>query len=829
MRTILLLLALILIPSLSTAQDLFIQNNPYENAEDFQKERNAFKRERWFNEQRMYPNNYFPDDAYGKALDQRDLLRQAQGYFINSRNTWVNMGPTSGYYFAYGNISSRVTTIKYDPVNPSVIYLGAAYGGVWKSTNSGANWIAMTNDEPSLSSGALAIDPSNTNIIYYGTGEATYSGTSYYGRGLLKSTNGGTTWTHFTNGIGAFSFFSRIVVRPGHSNEIFAALGSRTSLGTAGGIYKSTDAGVTWNVLVSGRCDDIIFSPDGQTAYAIGSGTGYRISTDGGVTFNSSSAISIATRNHIAICRSSPNILYSAVHSGSSISVFKSTDAGVTFEPAGAGTNFSGGQAWYDFYMHVNPFDPDYAYVGSIDIWRTTNGGTSFQNITNGYQGGDVHVDQHNLDFHPTNSNEMFCTNDGGVWKSTDRGTSWQNLNSTLTLTQFYRIASDPSDAAHILGGTQDNGTQRTLGTINWAAAFGGDGGEVCFHNVNPQYILGETQNNGVRRSQDGGTTWSSATSGLSGAGSWVGPLMSHPDSAGIFYTARQVIFKSTNWGASWSGISTGTSGTIREMGLCKTSPNVMYATSGSQIYKSTDAGYIYTTVTNNLPNKTITGVYLHPDSSEVAVITQSGFGTGHIWKTTNGGISWNDISGNLPDSPANDVMIYYPGSATSVYLAALDVGVFITTDYGTTWKELADGLPNTVAMHLDYNSAANKLRIGTHGRGVYEISNLTGVSSITSEIPDGFSLQQNYPNPFNPVTTIKYKITERANVTLKIYNILGKAVETIIEEVQGPGTYESHFNASNLSSGVYYYKISVSTENGSNSFSDTKKMILMK
>ncbi|MEO8210604.1 MAG: hypothetical protein ABI840_08575, partial [bacterium] len=357
MRTIILLFALIIIPSLSIAQDLFIQNNPYESAEDFVKGRNAFKRERWFNEQRMYPNNFFPDNAYGNALNQREQLRQDQGFFINSRNLWVNIGPTSGYYFSYGNIASRITTVKYDPLNPAVIYLGAAYGGVWKSTNSGANWIALTNDEASLSSGAIAIDPANTNIIYYGTGEATYSGTSYYGRGLLKSINGGTTWTNYTTGIGSFSFFSRLVIRPGHSNELLAALGNRASLGASGGIYRSTDAGITWNVIVSGRCDDIVFSPDGQSAYAIGSGIGYRISTDGGVTFNPSAALTPATRNHIAICKSFPNILYSAVHSGSSISVFKSTDAGVTFTPSAPGANFSGGQAWYDFYMYVNPFD----------------------------------------------------------------------------------------------------------------------------------------------------------------------------------------------------------------------------------------------------------------------------------------------------------------------------------------------------------------------------------------------------------------------------------------------------------------------------------------
>ena len=416
--------------------------------------------------------------------------------------------------------------------------------------------------------------------------------------------------------------------------------------------------------------------------------------------------------------------------------VFKSTDAGSTFTQVSVGADFNGGQAWYDFYVHVNPFDPNYVYVGAIDIWRSTNGGTSFQNITNGYGGGNVHVDQHNLDFHPTDSQKMYCVNDGGVWYSTNRGGAWTNLNWTLTLTQFYRIASDPTNAAHILGGTQDNGTQRTTGSINWSAAFGGDGGEVCFQSQNPMNILGETQNNGVQRSINGGASWSSSTTGLSGSGAWVGPLISHPDSANIFYTARDLVFKSTNGGASWFSISSGTSGTIREMAISKSSPNVMFATSGSQIYKSTNAGGTWSLTSSGMPNRTITSIHVHPDSSNVVLVTFSGFGAGKVYRSTNGGASWVNISGNLPDSPANDVLIYHPGAPTNTYLVATDVGVFVSNDFGASWAELADGLPNTVAMHLDYNQLTNKIRIGTHGRGVYET--MLALPSVTMVAPNG-------------------------------------------------------------------------------------------
>lgn len=800
----------------SLSQDLNIPDNPYDKADDITKSRKSFNRERWFYEQRMFPNNFIPHDAYENAVKQRNEMRKTTGFAFQNSAPWVNIGPTPGYYFSYSNISGRITTVKYDPVNPNIIYIGAAFGGVWKSTNGGGNFLPISDNEVSMSTGSIAINPVNPQIVYYGTGEATYSAASYYGRGILKSTDGGATWVNYTSGLPNLTYCSRIVIRPGFPDQLLAAMGT-------GGLYRSTDAGMNWVQLLSGRCDDIVFSPNGNNAYAVGSSAGYRISTDGGVTFVLNNTITMRTRNHIAICKNFPNILYCATHQGSTINTYKSTDAGVTFSPIAVGTNFSGSQAWYDFYMHVNPFDPDYAYVGSIDIWRTTNGGTSFENITNGYAGGVVHVDQHNMDFHPVNSNELISVNDGGIWKSTDRGTTWINLNEGLSLTQFYRIAADPSNANHILGGTQDNGTQRTLGTTNWAAAFGGDGGEVCFHSVNQLFILGETQNNGIQRSQNGGNGWQSATSGLTGTGAWVGPIISHPTAAGVFFTARQQVFKSDSWGAGWVPISSGTNGTIREMAISKSNPSVMYATSGIQIYKSTNEGINFTNVNTGLPGRIITSVNIHPDSSDVAVITYSGFGAGKVYKTTNGSVTWENISGNLPDSPVNDALIYYPGTSTSILFCAMDIGVFVSTNYGSSWQEMAEGLPNTVAMHLDYHQGTNKLRIGTHGRGVWELTNPIGIINYNNHLPSKYSLGQNYPNPFNPVTLIKYDIVKTGFVKLAVYDILGRELKSIVSQQQNPGTYTVQFDGSSLSSGVYFYKL---TADG---YSETKKMMMTK
>ena len=813
----LIFLLILIIPALIQAQDLYILNNPYDKADENTGSSNAFNRERWFYEQRMYPYNYIPSGAYERAMKQRNNMRATQGFYFGKSLIWSNIGPTPGYYFSYGNISGRIPTVKYDPNNANIIYFGAAFGGVWKSTNGGTNWTSMNFDEVSLSSGALAIDPTNSNIIYYGTGEATYSGASYYGRGLLKSTNGGLNWVNITAGfLVTNTYFSRIVIRPGHNNEIFAAMGT-------GGLYKSTNSGLNWGQLISGRCDDVIFTPSGDTAFITGSGTGYRISTNGGTTFNTNTSVTMLERNHIAICKSSPNVLYIAVYGSSNVNVFKSTNSGVNYTQIV--TNLTGGgQAWYDFYMHCNPVNPNLAYVGAIDVWRTTDGGTNFFNITNSYGSGSVHPDQHNLDFNPTNPDEIVCANDGGIWKSTNQGTTWANMNQGLSITQFYRMTSDPNNPAHLIGGTQDNGSQRTTGTLNWAAAFGGDGGEDCFHVKNTNYMLGESQNNGLMRSSDNGVTWYNATSGLSGSGTWVAPIMCHPDSVAIFYTARAQVFKTTNMGSNWFAISSGTSGTIREMAISKSKPDIMFATAGSVVFKSTNRGYTYSQVSSGMPNRTITSINVHPDSANVAIVTFSGFGAGKIYKTTNGGTTWFNMSGNLPDSPTNDGMIYHPGYSTSYYLAGMDIGVFMTSDWGATWIELASGFPNTVAMHLDYNLMANKIRIGTHGRSTYEISGyLTNITNFNNEVPKKYVLSQNYPNPFNPNTRIKFSVVNKDFVSLEVFDILGKKVNTLVNKVLEAGSYEVNFDGSNLPSGIYIYKMTT------NNFSESKKMMFTK
>jgi photosystem II stability/assembly factor-like uncharacterized protein len=268
-------------------------------------------------------------------------------------------------------------------------------------------------------------------------------------------------------------------------------------------------------------------------------------------------------------------------------------------------------------------------------------------------------------------------------------------------------------------------------------------------------------------------------------------------------------VFKTTNAGANWFPISSGTAGTIRELDISRTKPSIMYATSGGQVYRSTNSGSNFTLVSSGMPTRTITSVHIHPDSENVVFVTFSGFGAGKVYRTRDGGTSWQNISGNLPDSPTNDVLIYHPGIATSTYLVANDVGVFITNNHGVSWTELADGLPNTVAIHLDYNEAANKIRVGTHGRGVYETNIITGVVDYVGNTPSESRLLQNYPNPFNPVTHIRYQLVREGSVTLRIYDLLGREVATLVNAEHKAGTYTVSWESQGHASGVYYCRLS--------------------
>jgi hypothetical protein len=308
-------------------------------------------------------------------------------------------------------------------------------------------------------------------------------------------------------------------------------------------------------------------------------------------------------------------------------------------------------------------------------------------------------------------------------------------------------------------------------------------------------------------------------------------------------YIAGTSIFKSTIGGGSWSNVGTFTYKAL-SMDASATSTDTVYvgvipASSGqpAAIYRTTN-GSSFTNISGaQLPSRYPTDIHVNPNNSADVYVTMGGFSSGHVYRSTNAGVVWTDISGNLPDVPHQCVVIdpLYP---QNVY-AGNDLGVYVTTNNGANWFEFRQGMPYALVFDLAIVYPSRNIRAATHGNGIYErdlIENPVGITPLGSEIPKQFSLGQNFPNPFNPQTKIRFDIPvgnghdRSVDVHVVIFDITGRAVKTVLNQSLKPGTYELIFNpeasghgGNGLASGVYFYRLIAG------GFTDTKKMILMK
>jgi len=714
----------------------------------------------WYTETR--PNL----DGTNPTLARLDAYLQIRAAARLSGDTasWHPIGPWPASMGSYGTVSGRVTTVAIDPQHPTTIYSGAADGGIWKTVDNGVHWTPLTDDQPTLACGALAIDPLNTNVIYWGTGEQNGCGSlCYSGVGILKSTDGGTTWA-MTGLQRAGSATFTIVIHPSTTDLVYAAMDN--------GVYRSTNGGAVWGSVLSGRATDLIMNPDTPAVmYAAISNTGLFKSTDGGLNWvpktNGLPPAAQISRMTLALCASQPATVYSRIFgshptvAGSDTNrVYVSTDAGETWNVVNAplswspkqegtdgtldpGSDYtllgvndrtnpegdeqdSGAQGWYNNYIYVDPIDPNIVYVGGIDIFRTTNGGATWSNLSRGYQGGPVHVDQHAFAFDPTNPSTIVIGNDGGVYQSTNRGTTWSNLNGDLNTIQFYSIAVDPASASVTYGGTQDNGTQRRMAGSTWADVTGGDGGFANVDYTNSSIVYGEYQNGFHLRSMDGGFSFSSIMNGIAEQGNWMTPVEMDQNTASTLYTGTTKFYRTLDRGGTWVALSgvidpSTSPSKISAIGVTKANSQVIYvgiATHG--VFRTINGGIKWTKVSNGLPALWVSKIVVDPDSSNVAYVTFTGYGAAHVFKTTDSGTSWASISSNLPNLPVN-VIVQDPVDPGTLFVGT-DIGVYVTRNQGGSWAPFMNGLPNVAVNDMEF-TPTGALRVATGGRGMWEFS----------------------------------------------------------------------------------------------------------
>ena len=798
----------------------------------------------WFELQRAYPFSEIPYDERIKSVEYvKNHMKHDENY-KNSSLTLV--GPT--------NVEGRITTIIIDPNNPQIVYTGCANGGVWKSTNFCQSWTSIFDDQNTSSIGALAINPLSTNIIYCGTGEPNSLRSYYPGTGIYKSTNSGVNWIY----IGLQNTYSigNIAINPVNPNEIYvAALGSLRHNNPERGIYKTTDAGSTWTqslfIADSVGAIDVLIDPSNpskvfaamwertrrenyikyggpKSALFVSSNSGQNWSV---VTGGFPSNTSTLGRISMDISNSNSQIIYALIanSNGYTGGLYKTSNGGNNWSVVNSSAAGSSNYAWFNRICKVNPTNPNQVFCGGLYMEVSTNGGTSFPTVFSS-----IHVDHHAVAFAPSNTNFIVIGNDGGIDYSTNGGTSF-TASPTLPVTQFYAGDVSYQNSNVLLGGTQDNSCIMTSGSLTWSTVTSGDGFYCLIDYQNPQYMYASSQNGGLMRSTNGGSSFMSATSGLDLAyTNWSTPWILDKNNPSILYCGTYKVHKSTNRAASWTAISPDLAkahvvnlGTITTVDVSKSNPNVIYAgTDDANVWVTTNAGINWNLINSGLPNRWVTRVTIHNDSANVCYVTLSGYkidSTGaHVFRTTNYGTNWQSIKGNLPDAPINDVLID-PIVPNKLYIGT-DYGVMVTTNLGQNWAIMGGGLPTNIPVHdLTLHPPSGQIFAWTHGRSAfktqYVTTNITNINSLSEE----FKLYQNYPNPFNPVTNIKFSIPGNSSVRLKVYNILGKEIGVLVNERMKAGTYQISFDASKLASGIYYYKLT------SNNFSDTRKMIFIK
>lgn len=805
-----------------------------ENNEENESSESIFERQNYYAERRAGgPGKKVPAGAREKAVMQKLAMQEDRNIpgSPTSGLSWQSVNP-AGMFYAFTNanfISGRTNSIAFHPSNENIIYIAAAQGGVWKTTDAGITWTALTDNLGSLASGDVEIDPVNPDILYYGTGELNYSGDSQYGDGMYKTTNGGMNWTKIATTATVGSYIAEIVIDYTNTNNVYCT-------GNLG-VFKSTNAGVNWtNVLVLNSTSLIIDPVNPQILYAASGNVASQIykTTDGGMIWTlltNGLNTSGGRRTQLAISRDNPNYVYASIAStsGSLLGLFRTTNGGDLWTLQNSTTNYMSSQGWYDNTVTVIPGNPDGVVTGGLDVYVSTNGGITLTkkstwSTTN--PSNFSHADIHYLTYR---GSVLFCCSDGGVYKSTNNADSWSDLNEKISTLQYKSADYDPSDVNKLYGGCQDNNKQTSTdnGAV-WIQRTTGDGGYTIVDPENTNYVYGQYVNGSIQRSANFGVSFTNITPSGSSGGLFYNPYEMAPGDPNTVVFGRADVWKTTNIktassSSGWTQIA-GTSvisGSISAIGISKTNID--------KIYLGTSNGKIFVTANNGTNWISQTGFPYVSDfvvdfnNDDICYATFTGFTADrHVYKTTNGGVNWFSITGNLPNIPVNSLAIRQ--TPPRMIFAGTDLGVYKSTDEGTSWVSFNSGFPNVEINDLKYKEGPKILLAASYGRGCFkfDVSGLVNISEENTE-PSEFRLHQNYPNPFNPSTTIKFEIPEKEFVTLKIFDALGNEIESAFNRQLTSGSYEYNFNAGRLSSGVYFYKLIA----GNKAYS--KSMLLIK
>lgn len=744
----------------------------------------------WEREGRVGPDGTFPPAARmnsfreWQAQQQRvkSLLRQpAAPAAANPGTMWNSIGPKPILNGATAN-SGRVTAIAVHPTDGNIAYVGAASGGVWKTFDGGVNWIPLTDRQPSLATGAITLMPGNPDTIFVGTGEPNFSCDSYYGVGVLKSTDGGYTWTQLGAAPFANKSISKIVIHPTLPDTMWAA----TAQGAAGficgaygggGVYKTTDGGVNWSNagLPGGSINDMVMDrTNPNILYASRNAGGIYKTIDGGTNWTLLAGGLPATgfgRIDLALHPTLASTLYAVyVNSGNNqLGTYKTVDGGTTWTAlATMPVNLCNSQCWYNLYIEIAPDGA--IWEGGFGIHRSTDDGTSWTSV-----GGGIHVDQHTVTFGPTGT--AWAGNDGGLFTTVNNGAAWTSRSTNLATVQYYPGASvHPTNANFALAGAQDNGTHKFTGASGWNSVFGGDGCATAIDYTNPNnvwYVSYQYLN--IYKTVNG-SGFAPATSGLADANTpGVAPFIAMfalcPKNAQVLIAGTNNVWRTNDGAATWTANSPDpiiASASIRSVAFdpSDVNCNTYYAGLGSgKIFRTTVGGGAaagnWVDISTGLPTtRGVSDLAVDPVNPNIVYAAYTGFGAGQqIYKTINAlaaAPTWAAASSGLPNAPVNAVLVD-PGANTVIY-AGSDLGVYRSLDSGTTWTPFMNGHPVVAVYDLEANATTGALISFTHGRGAFKLN-----APSAKPVPDG---------KFIAGLPMRASKGVGANITLKFDNV---------------------------------------------------------
>jgi hypothetical protein len=674
--------------------------------------------------------------------------------------TWVErgsftdaVGPSNGNTRPGNGVTSgRIRAVWVDLADATgkTIWVGGVDGGIWKTTDITVitpAWTPANDFLSTLSISGICQDPTNTNIMYFCTGESYFNSNAVFGNGVFKSTDHGVTWAQLP-GTSTLNRCSKILCDVA-GNVYVSTIG----ISVAAGLQRSSDQGATWTSInpftTTSRIVDFEISSTGTMHVSAGlfsaAGVGgYRFNNNPATatTTNWSSATTLfafpAGNNSRTELACSGNTVYASLGLSSSKieAIAKSVDGGNNWTTTTltatniSDLNGSDGQGWFAQALAVDPSNPNTIIVGSLNLLKSTDGGITFNKISEwvGTTGQYVHADQHNCTWYD-NGNKMLVGHDGGISLTTDKGITFTDKNTGLRLKQFYSVAIHPTSTNYFLGGTQDNGTHQLNGPglTSSVEVTGGDGAFVAIDQDQPQFQVGAYVFCNFRRSANGGANWS-GNGNSNTQGQFINPFDYDNLNNKVYasYDAGQYV----RWEDPQSGFTLTPVDVAGFNGIQVASVTVSPYTA-NRVYFGTEAGRVIqvddahtaTPVETNITPAGMTG-YVNSivvgTSNQNLIATVTSTGTTNIWSTTNGGTSWAACDGNLPD-----VSVYWalfnPDNNAKAYIAT-ETGVWSTdllNGASTVWVPETT-FPTVRTDMLRYRSSDRLIAAATHGRGIW-------------------------------------------------------------------------------------------------------------